>query len=86
LTTANIYSQVKYLLRCHDIYHNDTQHNDIQHKNKLKETLSIMTQRNGSVVMMGIIYAQCHKQTYNVEYHYAECHYAKSRYAECHYA
>ncbi len=45
-----------------------------------------MTQRNGSVVMMGIIYAQCHKQTYNVEYHYAECHYAKSRYAECHYA
>jgi hypothetical protein len=31
--------------------------------------------------MLGVIYAECHKQT-----HYAECRNAVCRYAECHYA
>ncbi len=35
--------------------------------------------------MMGIISAECRKQTHNAECHYAECHYDECRYAECHY-
>jgi hypothetical protein len=63
----------------HDTQHNDTQQNNIQHYNKLKATVSITTLNNinCSVVMFGVIYAECCKQT-----HYAECHYAECLGAE----
>ncbi len=34
--------------------------------------------------MLGVIYAECHKQAHYVECLYAECRYAECRYAECH--
>jgi hypothetical protein len=34
------------------------------------------TQHNGSVVLLGVIYADCRKQADNAESRNAECHYA----------
>jgi hypothetical protein len=36
------------------------------------------TQRKGSVVMLNVNYAECHKLAL-----FAECHYAECRHAEC---
>jgi len=44
-----------------------------------RETLHDDTQRNGTVLILGVLYAGCHKQTYYVEYRYAECHCAECR-------
>jgi hypothetical protein len=84
LTALNIYSQVKYLLRRHDTYHNDIQHNDIQnndiqnndtHHNGIQHNIKLnATLHKRSVIMLSVIYAECRKQT-----HYAECHYAECR-------
>jgi hypothetical protein len=36
-----------------------------------------------SVVMLNVIYAECHKKTLYAEFRCDECHYAECRYAEC---
>ena len=33
--------------------------------------------------MQSVIYADCHKQALNAQWHYAECIYVQSHYAEC---
>jgi hypothetical protein len=36
-----------------------------------------------SVLMLSVIYAQCHMLASFAEFHYAECRYVECRYAEC---
>jgi hypothetical protein len=38
------------------------------------------------LLMLSVIYAECHKYAHYAECHYAECCYAECHYAECHYA
>jgi hypothetical protein len=43
------------------------------------------------LLILSVIYAECHKYAHYAQCHYAECryaecHYAECRYAECHYA
>jgi len=35
-----------------------------------------------SIVMLSVIYAECHIQALYILYHYGECHYAKCHYVE----
>jgi hypothetical protein len=42
-----------------------------------RETLN--NEHNGSVLILGVLYADFHKQTYYVEYRYVECHCSECR-------
>jgi hypothetical protein len=45
----------------HDTQHNGSQHNDTQHNDtEHNDTHHNDTQHNNSVVMMSVIYAECH--------------------------
>jgi hypothetical protein len=46
-------------------------------------TISIIAE---SIVMLSVVYSECHKIGLYAKCHYAECHYAECHYAECHYA